>query len=226
MTKEHHMRQSIKSFVSRGGRMTSAQKKAIENLKNKYCINQIQNPYEAAHNYREIVLEIGFGNGENLINLACLRPNVDFIGIDPHLPGVGRVLLELEREKIENVRILIGDADELIPQKIKAQSLKEVLILFPDPWPKKRHHKRRLLKLEFLKMLTSKIIPGGYLHIATDWKDYADSIAAIIEETPCLINATGKLKFAKRPEWRPVTKYERRGIKLNHRIYDISVIRI
>jgi len=157
--------------------------------------------------------------------MASEEPERGFIGIDPHRPGAGRTLLQLERANIDNVRVIIGDGAQLLPQLITSASLARVLVLFPDPWPKKRHHKRRLLNPEFLQMISDKLKPAGTLHIATDWAEYAGEILIAIESTPGLVNATGVGQFAIKPKWRPTTKYERRGLKLGHSVFDIAAIR-
>ena len=217
----------VRSFVRREGRMTTAQKRALADLWTIYGINDDATPVDE-HLFgdpRDLTLEIGFGDGDTLVTMASEEPEAGFIGIDPHRPGVGRTLLQLESQSIDNVRIIIGDGAQLLPQLIASASLARVLVLFPDPWPKKRHHKRRLLNPEFLQMISDKLKPAGTLHIATDWAEYAGEILIAIESTPGLVNATGVGQFAIKPKWRPTTKYERRGLKLGHSVFDIAAIR-
>jgi tRNA (guanine-N7-)-methyltransferase len=223
-----HPARAVRSFVRREGRMTNAQKRALADLWSFYGIDEHAALLGSAlfSQPRELTLEIGFGDGETLVNLAKQRPEAGFIGIDPHRPGAGRMLLQLQREGIENVRVIIGDAVELLPRLLGPASLSCVLVLFPDPWPKKRHHKRRLLNTLFLQMLSTKLKPGGHLHVATDWSEYAEEILAAIDTISYFRNNTGRLQFANRPDWRPVTKYERRGLKLGHDVFDIAATRI
>jgi tRNA (guanine-N7-)-methyltransferase len=207
--------------------MTPAQKRALEKLWPVYGIDAdrgLAGKLPAPKN-GELSLEIGFGDGAALLALAKQSPDGRFIGIDPHRPGVGRLLLQLEREEVENVHLIIGDAAEIVPS-IEPKSLRRILVLFPDPWQKKRHHKRRLLTPEFLRILGEKLQSQGGLHIATDWHEYAEEIVNAIDETPNLLNEAGRLAFSARPEWRPVTKYEQRGLRLGHQVFDIAAKRI
>jgi tRNA (guanine-N7-)-methyltransferase len=217
----------VRSFVRREGRMTTAQKRALADLWATYGIDDDATPVDE-HLFgdpRNLTLEIGFGDGDTLVTMASEEPEAGFIGIDPHRPGAGRTLLQLERASIDNVRVIIGDGAQLLPQLITSASLTRVLVLFPDPWPKKRHHKRRLLNVGFLQMISDKLKPTGTLHIATDWAEYAKEILIAIESAPGLVNATGAGQFAIKPNWRPTTKYERRGLKLGHRVFDIAAVR-
>jgi tRNA (guanine-N7-)-methyltransferase len=227
MKKTDTMSRPVRSFVRREGRMTTAQKRALSDLWAIYGIDDDATPVDQ-HLFgvpRDLTLEIGFGDGDTLVTMASEEPERGFIGIDPHRPGAGRTLLQLESQSIDNVRIIIGDGAQLLPQLITSASLTRVLVLFPDPWPKKRHHKRRLLNAGFLQMISDKLKPAGTLHIATDWAEYADEILIAIESAPGLVNATGTGQFAVKPNWRPTTKYERRGLKLGHHVFDIAVIR-
>jgi tRNA (guanine-N7-)-methyltransferase len=217
----------VRSFVRREGRMTEAQKRALEQLWPIYGIDVdsgLAGQLPPSAN-RGLTLEIGFGDGDTLLTLAKNDPERWFIGIDPHRPGAGRLLLLLEREEVENVRLVIGDAAELVPT-IDPGSLSKILVLFPDPWPKKRHHKRRLITPEFLCILGEKLQSEGSLHIATDWHEYAEEIINALDATPSLSNEVGRFAFSERPDWRPVTKYEQRGLRLGHRVFDITAKKI
>ena len=228
MKKADTMSRPVRSFVRREGRMTTAQKRALTDLWAIYGIDDDAAPVNE-HLFgapRDLTLEIGFGDGDTLVTMASEEPERGFIGIDPHRPGAGRTLLQLERASIDNVRMIIGDGAQLLPQLITSASLARVLVLFPDPWPKKRHHKRRLLNVEFLQMISDKLKPAGSLHIATDWAEYAEEILIAIESAPGLVNATGAGQFAIKPNWRPTTKYERRGLKLGHEVFDIAATRL
>jgi len=217
----------IRSFVRREGRITGAQKEALETLQSAYGIDASQTigkAYPFSHDTR-IHLEIGFGDGETLIALAKACPEDGFIGIDPHRPGAGRLLLRLKQEQIDNVRVIVGDAAEQLPALIEPDSLSRVLILFPDPWPKKRHQKRRLVNTAFLRMLSEKIKRDGVLHLATDWLEYAEQMLETLSEIPAFKNLDASGRYSPRPDWRPETKYERRGLRLGHDVFDISRVR-
>jgi len=167
------------------------------------------------------VLEIGFGAGEALLALAAANPQHDHIGIEVHRPGVGHLLQGLAGHDLANVRIITGDAVEVLRQRIAPGALRAVLVFFPDPWPKKRHHKRRLVNAEFAALLASRLEPGGLLHIATDWEDYAEQMLRVLETTPGLRNLAGGGGFAERPAWRQNTRFERRGERLGHVVRDL-----
>ena len=171
-----------------------------------------------------ITIEIGFGNGQSLRQLATTDQNMAYIGIEPHRSGAGRLLMGLQEDALTNVKVIIGDAVDTLTTRIAPQSVDQILIFFPDPWPKKRHHKRRLLNADFLHTLVNCLKPYGLIHIATDWKDYAISIAGLIRNEPLLHN-TAEDGFSLRPASRPETKYERRGVRLGHTIYDIIASR-
>ena len=164
------------------------------------------------------ILEIGFGMGETTAAIAQARPGDDFIGVEVHGPGVGSLLKRIDELRLDNVRVIRHDAVDVITTMIPRESLAGVHVFFPDPWPKKRHHKRRLLQPAFVRELALRLAPGGYLHVATDWEDYALDIVAILAAEPLLENTTEG--FAPRPDYRPRTKFETRGIKLGHRVFD------
>ena len=210
----------IRSFVLRQGRMTIAQTRAMEELLPKYSLPE--GPLDLAAIYGRDArrsLEIGFGNGETLAELAQRHPDEDFIGAEVHRPGVGRLLNALEAEGLTNVRLACEDAVQLCAQRLPDACLDAVLIYFPDPWPKKRHHKRRLLQPEFAAVLAGKLRSGGRLHFATDWRDYAEQALAVLSACPALVNTTAA--YAPRPAERPATRFERRGLKLGHEVFDL-----
>ena len=221
MGEDEHPR-AIRSFVTRSGRITEAQERALVELWPKYGVEFIPQPLDPVTLFgRDAprILEIGFGNGENLLALAAAQPGTDCIGIDVHRPGVGRLLLALETHKLTNVRVICHDAVEVLERQIPAGFLREILILFPDPWPKKRHHKRRLLQAAFTHALARRLQHGGYLHVATDWAPYAEDILATLRSEPLLVNRADG--FAERPPWRPQTKFEARGARLGHAAIDL-----
>ena len=225
MASNDHPR-SIRSFVTRAGRITEAQQRALVQLWPKYGIEFAPEPLEARALYGRDAprtLEIGFGNGENLAALAQAHPDQDFLGIEVHRPGVGRLLRVLESQQLTNVRLICHDAVEVLAQQIPAQWLQEILVFFPDPWPKKRHHKRRLIQPEFARLLATRLAPGGYLHCATDWEPYAQQMLEVLAAEPAFANTAAG--YAPRPEWRPLTKFENRGLKLGHGVWDLVFTR-
>ena len=171
-------------------------------------------------------LEIGFGNGDTLARLAERHPDEDFLGAEVHRPGVGSLLLALEAGKLSNVRVACEDAVELCTARLPDACLDAVLIYFPDPWPKKRHHKRRLLQTEFVALLARKLKRGGRLHFATDWAEYAEHALAVLDASPDFRNSIDGGGYAPRPTERPDTRFERRGIKLGHAVFDLVFLRI
>ena len=167
-------------------------------------------------------MEIGFGNGENLLSLAALHPERNFVGIEVHRAGVGRLLLGLEERSLTNIRVICHDAVEVLTVQIAPQSLDEVLILFPDPWPKKRHHKRRLVQAPFVRLLAGRLHPGGRLRLATDWHPYAEEMLATLSAEPALRNAAPGGEFASRSAERAPTRFEKRGERLGHSVWDLE----
>ena len=217
MTAAEHPR-SIRSFVTRGGRITAAQERALSCLWPKYGVafaTQVLDTQALFGRDAPCTIEIGFGNGENLLSLAAAHPGRDFLGVEVHRPGVGRLLLGLEERRLGNVRVICHDAVEVFERQIAPHSVHEILVLFPDPWPKKRHHKRRLVQPAFAALAASKLKAGGILHAATDWPDYAEHMAAVLAAEPLLEPA--ERGFAARPS----TKFESRGRRLGHPIRDL-----
>lgn len=224
MTGTEHPR-SIRSFVTRSGRITAAQERALELLWPKYGVEFATQPLERRALFgREapLCVEIGFGNGENLLALASAQPARDFLGIEVHRPGVGRLLLGLEERQLGNVRVICHDAVEVLERQIAPQSVDEMLILFPDPWPKKRHHKRRLIQRPFAELLSSRLAPGGVLRLATDWEPYAVQMLATLAATAGLENLSSSRGFVPRPPERAPTRFERRGQRLGHEVWDLA----
>lgn len=216
-------RRSIKSYVIRAGRFTDAQRKALEQFGSTYII-----PYQAQlldealvfGNSNGLVVEIGFGMGDSLLEMAARSPGKNFLGIEVHLPGVGRLLNGIVKTGISNLRLINHDATDVMENCLASQSLERIQIFFPDPWHKKKHHKRRLVQDEFVALLASRLKPGGILHIATDWEPYAMHMLEVLERSPSLVNTAGAGQFAP-PGERPVTKFEKRGRKLGHGVWDL-----
>lgn len=207
--------------------MTVAQEKALAELWPVWGIDYDDTRLDLAGVFERqapCVLEIGFGDGENLVNNAVDQPGKDFIGIEVHRPGVGRLLMQIHEHGLSNVRVICHDAVEVLRHQLPADSLDEVNVLFPDPWPKKRHHKRRLIQAPFLELLAQSMKPGGRLHIATDWEAYAEHIHECLEESALFGNTVkdGSLDDALQSQslLRSETKFERRGKKLGHSVWD------
>jgi tRNA (guanine-N7-)-methyltransferase len=212
----------IRSYVLRQSRTTSAQRRALTELFPKYGIEFAERSIEPQAIFGRsapLVVEIGSGMGETTIEIARAQPATDFIAIEVHGPGVGSLLKTIEAERITNLRVIRHDAVEVLERMIGDGSLAGIHLFFPDPWPKKRHHKRRLLQAPFVHDLAMRLAPGGYLHVATDWAPYADEILAVMAAEPLLANTSDG--FAPRPVWRPLTKFEQRGIARGHAVFDM-----
>ena len=215
-------RPHIRSFVLRQGRVSNAQRRAVETLLPSFGIAYAPAPLDldaAFGRPAPKVLEVGFGMGETTAQLALAHPHNDYLGIEVHTPGVGSLLRLIEAHALSNVRIIQHDAVEVLNNMIAPRSLSAIHVFFPDPWPKKRHHKRRLIQPPLVHLLASRLRPGGYLHLATDWEDYALQMLEVLSaETQLANTAEG---FAPRPDHRPLTKFETRGLKLGLRVWDI-----
>ncbi len=213
----------IRSFIRRQGRITPGQQRAIDRLWPKYGLEQKHpiNDKDVFGQKAPLIVEIGFGNGDSLAKMAKQQTDNAFIGIEVHKPGIGHLLLQLEQLDIENVRIFCDDAVEILEQCIADNSLARIHLFFPDPWPKKRHHKRRIVRSEFIDLITRKLQPGGYFHAATDWQDYAEYMLSVLEQQPNLINQSTDKAYCKRPYYRPLTKFECRGLALGHGVWDL-----
>ena len=219
---------AIRSFVTRAGRITSAQERALDTLWPKYGLEPREPLDLDAVFARQAprTAEIGFGNGENLLALAAAHPERDYLGIEVHRPGVGRVLLALEARALSNVRVICHDAVEVLEQDLPGACLEEILVLFPDPWPKKRHHKRRLVQAPFVALLAERLKPGGVVHMATDWAPYAEEMLAVLGAEARLRNRSPEGGYVPRPLERAATRFERRGERLGHEVWDLAFERI
>jgi len=215
------VRRGVRSFVLRQGRMSPAQQRACDELYPRYGVTPATPLDFRALFGRDapVVLEIGFGMGETTAAIAAAQPDVDFLGVEMHWPGVGALLRRIEAARLSNIRVLRHDAVDVVGTMIPPASLARIHVYFPDPWPKKRHHKRRLLQPPFVHALALALVPGGCLHVATDWADYADGILATLRTEPLLVNTAEG--FAPRPAWRPLTKFEQRGIACGHPVFDL-----
>ena len=216
------MQQSIRSFVLRQGRVSNAQRRACEMLLPTYGIPFSENLLDLDQVFGRPapkILEIGFGMGESTAIIARSHPENDYLGIEVHTPGVGSLLNQIEQHGLTNLRIIQYDAVAVLQHMLPAACLDGVHIFFPDPWPKARHHKRRLIQPAFVARLCSHLKPGGYIHVATDWEEYAVQILQVLSQEQQLSNTAAD--YAPRPDYRPLTKFEQRGIKLGHGVWDL-----
>ena len=212
----------IRSFVLRQGRVSNAQQRAHDTLLPRYGIPFSPGAIDLDRTFGRNapkILEIGFGMGETTAEIAAGHPGNDYLGIEVHTPGVGGLLKRIAELGLDNVRIIQHDAVEVLTHMISPSTLDGAHIFFPDPWPKKRHHKRRLIQPPFIALLVERMKPGAYLHVATDWQEYAEQVLAVLAAEPRLLNTADG--YAPRPDYRPQTKFESRGIKLGHGVWDI-----
>lgn len=218
-------RRPIRSFVLREGRLTAAQARAFATLWPRFGVDwspgTLLDLPALFGNERPVTIEIGFGNGESLATMAEQDPGRNWLGIEVHRPGIGHLLLEIERRGLNNLRVLRHDAVEVFSEGLAPASVDAVQLFFPDPWPKKRHHKRRILNEPFVALLARVIRPGGTFHAATDWPPYAEQMLALLEASPWFENTAGQGRYAPRPDSRPLTKFERRGERLGHPVFDL-----
>jgi len=218
------IKRTIRSFVRREGRMTSSQKQALENLWPRFGIEPENGVIDFEILFGRnapVVFEIGFGMGDSMANMALLYPEKNYLGIDVHRPGVGNLLKKIEENNITNIRIMCSDAVEVLKNNIAAESLDAVYLFFPDPWPKKKHHKRRIVQPAFVQLIRSKLKNGGVFHLATDWENYAEHMVEVMQSAEGFENKGNESGFIERPDYRPLTKFENRGIKLGHGVWDI-----
>lgn len=209
----------------RAGRMTPGQQRGWDEGFPQYGLSAEQGALDWDDQFGASgrrVVEIGFGMGDSLIQMAQADPDAQFVGIEVHRPGVGRLLSRVLAEQIQNVRVYAEDAVDVFAQSLSPESLDAIHIFFPDPWHKKRHHKRRLIQPAWVRELTQRLKAGGYLHLATDWEPYAEHMFDVLDDVPSLVNASGTPRVAvPRPEYRPLTKFEARGERLGHRVQDL-----
>ncbi len=214
----------IRSFVRREGRLTKGQQRALDELFPQYGISLQQGDidfYTLFGRQGPRILEIGFGNGISLAEMAVNHPENDYLGIEVHRPGVGNLLLQIEKQVINNIRVSNDDAVEVLEQQIPDASLDAVYLFFPDPWHKKKHHKRRIVQPDFTQLIYRKLKPGGIFHMATDWENYAEHMMDVMSVADGFENIAGSGQYIVRPEYRPLTKFEQRGHRLGHGMWDI-----
>jgi len=228
MTTDSGAHPRIRSYVLRAGRVGSGQARALAEIGPQFMLQYQPAVLDldtvfgrAASNSHPVprILEIGFGMGEGLAEIAAAHPENDYLGVEVHTPGVGALLKQLGERGLTNVRVIQHDAVEVLTHMLAPASLAGIHIFFPDPWHKKRHHKRRLIQAPLVQLLASRLQPGGYIHLATDWQDYAEQMLAVLGAEPLLANTV--VDYAPRPDTRPLTKFEQRGIRLGHGVWDL-----
>jgi tRNA (guanine-N7-)-methyltransferase len=214
----------IRSFVRREGRLTPGQQRALQELWPQFGIEHDETVLDLEAVFGRsapCVLEIGFGNGASLLKMAQDNPDTDYLGIEVHRPGVGNLLLGIEREDVKNIRVMSEDAVDILKQQIPDASLDMVQLFFPDPWHKKKHHKRRIVQTDFVQLLYRKLKPGGLFHMATDWQDYAEHMLEVMMAAEGFTNTSPTNDYVDRPDSRPLTKFEQRGHRLGHGVWDL-----
>lgn len=220
---QKHMR-TVRSFVKRAGRTTEGQQKALEEVWPIMGLEVKNGPIVFSDVFGRdapVVLEIGFGMGDSLLEMASREPEKNYIGIEVHTPGVGRLLSNADEEGLTNIRIYAEDAIDVLAKCIPDNSLDVLQLFFPDPWHKKRHHKRRIVQPDFAQNLRKKLKVGGYFHMATDWENYAEHMMEVMSAAEGYTNKMGEGQYSPQPEWRPVTKFQKRGERLGHGMWDL-----
>lgn len=221
---ETRTKRTIKSFTLRAGRLSPRQSRALNEWLPKYELPMQSTPWNLQEVFKsdnKTVVEIGFGMGQSLVEMAKNRPEINFIGIEVHRAGIGSLVADLHDHAIENVRVAAFDAVEVFKNCITPNSLHGIQVFFPDPWPKARHHKRRLIQPDFVKILANALAPSGYLHCATDWEDYAFQMLEVLKNEAILKNEAVSGDFVPKPDYRPLTKFESRGMRLGHGVWDL-----
>jgi len=218
----------VRSFVLRQGRLTRGQQQALENIWPIYGIEREDSLLKNEHLFpkpQPLTLEIGFGDGVSLAAMAEDAPDKNFIGIEVHTPGVGRLLHLIEDKGLKNVRVMDDDAVEIIKHRVPEDSLDRVQLFFPDPWHKKRHNKRRIVQPDFVSLVASRLKPEGVFHLATDWEEYAEHMAEVMEASEDFKSISDS-PFSAKPKERSETKFERRGLKLGHGVWDLLYVKV
>jgi len=219
----------IRSYVVRAGRMTRAQRQAFDSGWQRYGLQLVDGEIDLPQVFGRAatnVLEIGFGMGDSLLQMAIDQPQTDFIGVEVHPPGVGSLINAAIAEDLDNLRLYLADATDVLRECIPNQSLDRVQLYFPDPWHKKKHNKRRIVQPDFLQLIRRKLKVGGHLHMATDWQPYAEQMLELVDIAEGYSNTAGKGHYAPRPDYRPLTKFEKRGERLGHGVWDLLVAKI
>ncbi len=221
---QHPRHRGIKSYVVRSGRMTASQQKGWDQYWPEYGLDEGASYEALVQSFpvaRPLVLEIGFGMGQSLFTMARDYPEFNYIGVEVHRPGVGALLTAAGEAGLDNLRLFCCDANEVLDKTLQDESLARLQLFFPDPWHKKRHNKRRLVQPDFVERVRSKLAIGGHFHMATDWEPYAEQMREVMEANAYYANTAGKGNYAEKPDYRPTTKFERRGERLGHGVWDL-----
>lgn len=222
-------RRVVRSFVKREGRLSNRQAHALEQLQPIFGLPYQSEPYDFDDIFGRVaprVLEIGFGMGKSLVQMAQENPQLDFIGIEVHRPGVGACLADLSDLGLTNLRVIEHDAVDVLKNAVADGGLERLQLYFPDPWHKKRHHKRRIVQTDFADLVRQKLKKDGVFHMATDWQNYAEHMLAVMSQAPGYQNLSPQGNYVERPQWRPLTKFENRGQKLGHGVWDLMFKRV
>lgn len=229
MVKPEFKDKSIRSFVIRGGRMTEAQQAAFDQWWPVYGCSLFDGD-KALGDFlkpeQPLVVEVGFGMGDSLLEMAIASPEVQFVGIEVHPPGVGRLINEAGKAQLTNLKVFMADANDVLADCFAEGSIDRFQLYFPDPWHKKKHHKRRIVQPEFVQLIASRLKAGGHLHMATDWENYAEYMSEVMQEQQNYANTASDGLYVERPEFRPVTKFEKRGARLGHGVWDLLYKRV
>jgi len=228
VTEQQAPQRAVRTFVRREGRLTTGQQRALDELFPRYGVVPGTDALDFSQLFGRtapVVLDIGFGDGEALAEIAADHPERDYLGIEVHRPGVGHLLRQLDDEGLTNVRVAAADAIEVMRTSIREASLAGIQLFYPDPWPKKRHHKRRMVQPAWLELAASRLTDGGFLHMTTDWADYAEHMLEVIAASDAFDNLAGQGRYAADAGERPPTKFERRGLERGHVVHDIILRR-
>jgi tRNA (guanine-N7-)-methyltransferase len=227
--KPEYKNKPIRSYVIRGGRMTVGQKNAFDHAWEKYGLSLFAGAFDQQQIFGRkapLVVEVGFGMGDSLLTMAQAQPESDFVGIEVHPPGVGRLINTAAKAGVNNLRVYMADAVDVLEDCFAEQSIDRFQLYFPDPWHKKKHNKRRIVQPEFMQLIRRKLILGGISHMATDWEPYADYMMEVMSDAQGFMNQQGEYLYSPRPEYRPLTKFEQRGERLGHGVWDLLFQRV
>ena len=227
-TADGRYKRKVRSFVLRTGRLSEFQRNAMNANWPQYGLDYQDQPFDFAAifgNQNPVVLEIGFGMGSSLVEMAAANPDRNYLGIEVHTPGVGACIAYAVEKGVKNLRVICHDATEILRDSIADQSLGGLQLFFPDPWHKKAHHKRRIVQPEFVARVVQKLAPNGFIHMATDWQHYAEQMLEVLSANPDLHNTSSQQNYIPRPDFRPLTKFEQRGQKLGHGVWDLYFIK-
>ncbi|OBW97706.1 tRNA (guanosine(46)-N7)-methyltransferase TrmB [Gallibacterium genomosp. 1] len=227
-TEDGRYKRKVRSFVLRTGRLSDAQKRAMNDNWSEFGLEHQADQFDFKKifdNDQPVILEIGFGMGSSLVEMAKQNLNNNYIGIEVHTPGIGACIAYALEQQVRNLRVICHDAIEILQDNIPDQSLSGLQLFFPDPWHKAKHHKRRIVQPQFLKLVMQKLKTGGFIHMATDWENYAEQMLDVLSQEEELTNTSATNDFIPRPDFRPLTKFEQRGHRLGHGVWDLYFVK-